>query len=447
VLQRIFGSPYCYIEQWLEGFAQQKRNWMSLDAIAWVIDVQMLELSKEVSPFPGRAKRYAILAVLAVIHGISDKANDLLRLSMENMISHGEHKDMLFFQVLETLRMVANAALDNKEVQNIVRDLLIAVVPAIVHVKDYTDGDETGNLSHELSETLSIVAPGSLGYYYMWLAKREKYYDATDAFHVFIETADLSNLMNQATARTAVDDESLRILDNRAKKGDEIATAIINEQIAYYGNEVLNRVDVHETVEPQRRQSEIDDGPDIKAYGPLGFSEYAAAVGNSRLVWDQNRVLQWITFWSNLNCADQAYQGILDFINTGGELRDYDTVFELALRLYGKEKAYPWLVKAHVANRGWRQYYSDKEESKRRWNLVKKLYPEKWMDFLQETLLSKQVSTWDWYINELEFVWIIEYFLFFDQVEMATELLQTVVHASLEYVSLVKFDTPEWITQ
>ena len=62
-----------------------------------------------------------------------------------------------------------------------------------------------------------------------------------------------------------------------------------------------------------------------------------------------------------------------------------DRLFEIAVRLQGKQKAYRWLVLGDIYNDGWSSDYSRATTYRRRFELLAKHYWGKWTDFIKET--------------------------------------------------------------
>lgn len=445
-LEYIFTSPYCYSHRWLKYFTELRRKWLSQDALDWLLSTQESALSEQIEVFPERAEQYAVLASVAIVHNDLDNARRLVRLVADNMISHGEHKDMLFFQVIESIAAYHNALPEEHQDQEFSRKCLLKIAPAITYVEHYTDGDETGGLPRELADTLAQVAPDLLPAYYMWLTEQEDYYDASHVFHVFIKTADLSNLLNQAIAKTAVDEQSFLILKNRATGGDEGAKVVLSELLSYFGERVLEQYNEDSPSSSSSFSPSTKPLPNPAEYEPEKLSDYLTMLREHALFWDDGPMIQWIAHWSNAGRKHDAYQAIKTYVDNGGRFHNFDVVFDLALSLYGKSEAYRWLVNAHIEDSGWTRYFARKERAVRRWGIIKKFYPERWFEFIQDTVIRKRPGTGTWYLDPLAFVRIIEFCLFMDQHKLVRELVQTIVDSSLEYVP-VNLSQAEWVTK
>ena len=66
-----------------------------------------------------------------------------------------------------------------------------------------------------------------------------------------------------------------------------------------------------------------------------------------------------------------------------------DDVAVNAIEIIGKTNAFEWFVIAHKQNVGWQPYWAGQEAALRRLEIVAKLYPDKYVDYLSATSISK----------------------------------------------------------
>ena len=134
-------------------------------------------------------------------------------------------------------------------------------------------------------------------------------------------------------------------------------------------------------------------------------------------------------------------------IARGVELRNYDQIFELALKLYGREQAYPWLAKAHKERRGWNKYYSREEDAQRRWKYISDLYPDRWFDFIRQTLRSEnETAPWqELYLDSSRAARLIEYCIRLNKLTPARDAMKCLVEGALQLVSMLPLTPPAWI--
>ena len=118
------------------------------------------------------------------------------------------------------------------------------------------------------------------------------------------------------------------------------------------------------------------------------FNEYVEAVsviGNSRL---DEHADEWGRFWAtrgdkrDVLTALEEYDSGRPFLSGDCRLR-----FELTLQVRGKDAAYDTLVTAQGTRYGWNRYFTRSEDVRCIWAKLHATYPERWMEFLQKTLM------------------------------------------------------------
>jgi len=440
-LEVAFASGYCYWDGWMKEYVALRRRWLSEEAVLWLLQNQTEHLETTIEQFSERASAYGLLASVATLHGLERDARQFINDAASNTVTHGNHKDVLLFHVLHAIRICHAAGIIEA------REWLLQFATPIAHVEDFTDGDETGHLPRELAEVLLAVAPDLFPAYYAWLCDREDSYDALHAFNSFLRVADLSIPLNRAVAGTALDNGSLKILSERARE-DVDAQAVLDSVRELIGEKGLEkslreetRADSHS---PDRKPPPVSP----RDYEPENFEAYLSALEADNYIWKENAVDEWIDYWIAEKRDELVFNALEKSVGRGIELRNYDRMFALALRLYGRERAYPWLIKAHREHRGWLRYYSSEDETHRRWRYVKELYPERWFDFVKQTLMKDGGTEWqDLYLDSAIAAKLIEFSVGLDKLEFATGAGQSLINGCLELVELIQLPEPEWINE
>jgi hypothetical protein len=437
-LQTAFSSKYCNTYGWIAEYVAGRRRKLDADAVSWLIASQVEDLASAVEEFPERAWRFAVLAGLAVLHGLEEEGAGLIREAASNQVAHGNHKDMLFFAVLAVIQAGHKASLPQA------REWLLQLAPALARIRDFTDKDETGALPRELADTLAEVAPNLLPAYYLWLETQEEFSDAIYAFRVFLGVADLSSPINQAVAKTAADEGSLRVLSQRADAGDEGARTALESLIEVLGQDAL-REKPEEGSDSDSREYKREPPPPAADYPPTRFGDYLKAMQESRSYWSEDGINSWAEHWIAAGRHEDVFKALEAAVSRGVDVRNYDRMFDLALRLYGRERAYPWLVKAHKEGNGWYSYWTPKEEAVRRWEIIKQYYPERWLEFIKNTKRSDGERPWDGVaIGHMMFKRLVQYCYFMGQRGTAELVSAQIVRSSLELVSPLMLAVPEW---
>ncbi|MGI9068364.1 MAG: ATP-binding protein [Pyrinomonadaceae bacterium] len=436
-LNAAFNSGYCYTQKWLTDYVDRRRCWLDRDAVQWLISEQTKELARSIEEFPTRASRFGLLASVAALHSLEAEARANVNRAAENLIAHGNHKDLLLFGIIDSIKACHKAGISEA------RGWLLQLAPAVAHIKEYTDGDETGDVPRQMAVALAEIAPDLIPAYHRWLTDREDYYDALDAFRAFLRAADLSEPFDLAVAKTSVDQKSLEILSERATSGDANAGIALDSLIDLLGREVLKE---KPNGEPQSsvQDREKRDPPAVEDYAPERFSEYLSALESSIGYLRDDEVQNWIMHWSSKGKHAEVYSALESVLETGRGIRSFDALFELALRLLGKEAAYKWLSAAHVDGYGWDEYMTRRESAILRWQYMKDLYHERWFEFLAATMTPKYREERGVVIYPRMFRRIIEYLLFMEQNEIARNVTAQMIDCALELISPLNLPQPEW---
>ncbi len=374
-------SPYCDVDTFLQHAVRRRRSLLEDAAVQWLLDDQETSIRVSIVPCAERARRYALLSALAALHGATEGARRTIARSAEHLLAHAYHKDMLFYHVLDALQRYAQAAA-KETVQATCWPWLAQLAPAVAAILGYTDGDETRNFPVDLADTLALVAPEKLAAYYLWQCERGEHRQALSTLHAFLERADLREPLAHALAMSAIDQRSLHIIARRAAQGD------VGAQDVQAGQQTSLGTAAFALTTPSDDQPMPDRGG-AAAFDPALYPPAAVDASLENL---PGPITAWIDYWAAHGQKREAYRLLAEADARGVDLACYDRLFTLALALYGKAKAYPWLVKAHIEGNGWSWYLSRQGEAEQRWHLIKQHYPARWQAFLQDTLL--QMPLW-----------------------------------------------------
>ncbi len=439
-LTETFSSEFCYLWSWIDVYIDRQRCYMDDNCLALFLDKQASQIKSTIEQFNERASHFAKLATVAAIHGCHDMAKECVYQSATNLLTHGEHKDVILFHILDIIKACNKSGISDA------KEWLLKISPVIAVVGDFTDGDETHHLPVQLAEVMSEVMPEALPRYYMWLSHEEEYHNALSVFHVFLQTVDLSEKINQALANTAIDDESIEILSERASNGDHNAQKILDGISNFLGGVETPKKEDENGGMPASGLHREKELPDPSKYPPESLKEYFKEAKVFNPYERGTCLMPWLDYWIDTDKKDDAFQAIVVEEKRGGRLglENYDRLYEIALSLYGKSEAYPWLVKAHIERGGWSRYYTSEDEAIRRWEIIKQDYPDKWFDFIKDTMKSV-------YGNELNFsvhervVRLVKYSIFMGQIDLAKKIAEQVVKSVLELVSPIDLPVPEWL--
>ena len=103
--------------------------------------------------------------------------------------------------------------------------------------------------------------------------------------------------------------------------------------------------------------------PDPGNFPPGRLEEFLKAVASMRgYVSNGQLVAEWLRHWEQAGRTEEALSSLDALISRTGRYFNLeaamDTAFEISLAIQGRSKAFPWLVRAQIANGGWKRWYS-----------------------------------------------------------------------------------------
>jgi hypothetical protein len=441
-LELAFKSDLFDIWRWLDNYVSTRCQWIEKSAVEWLIHNQKSKLENSVAGFPERALNYSILASLAATHNLKTDASELIRDAAKNLMSYGWHKDLFLHYLLESIEKCYDAGIGDA------RQWAIDLSPIIAKVRDFTDGDETRHLTRLLADLLAKADTDLAINYYQWLCGKEEYYDALSAFHSFLRVVDLSDNINQAIAKTAIDDESILILNERANSGDSDAKEVLFTIIDLLGEKIIDylklKVSKHES---SRKEESIEPTlPLPQDFPPDKLADYLSISKTGSSYFGNDAIVPWIDFWKTTDKKREAFEEVVKEVDKGLNFRDYYILFELSLSLYGKEKAYPWLIRASSGSHDiWSYNWIGEEQAIKQMELVKDYYSSKWLDFILQTIKSSYGEPWYRLNIYNRFLRLIIYCILLGQSSIAEEIMVKVVNFAIDLTSALKLPTPEWV--
>lgn len=452
-------SDYLQTEVWLSETNESRVPVFSPEDANRYLRDERDKLDSQVTELNERTEAWTKLATFAALHGVNDEAQVLIRRAAGCMVAHYWHKENSLFTLLDSIRTLygafeANAAEIGAfadEGRETLRECVLQVARVIAQVGNFTDGDETGHLPEELAETLQAVAPKWLPDYFVECQELEDHNTANAAFNCWLTKADLNDPVQAAVASTALSTANLEVLQTRAKAGDAMAQTVLTRTLEFCGEEALNprfERGSNSTSSPPSERTP----PSPADYPPSGIEEYFAELERRGFYIPLGEVDEWIEFWGERE-ADQAIPALESALErrrtrVGG----WDGLFTTALHKYGREDAYTYLVKAHREAASWQFYYSDRNNSRARWQRVREFYPDKWFEFLLDTTRGENVP---WEGSTFQRVslgystWahLTEFFAVQEQFALALSCVKAMTQYALMAASPVPLAEPKWVAR
>ena len=187
--------------------------------------------------------------------------------------------------------------------------------------------------------------------------------------------------------------------------------------------------------------------PNASDYPPEEIEHYLKQVEDAYLSRLSEAIRQWFLYWKRTDRKEDAYNIIMELDRKGMEIGCYDVLFDYSLEYHGKEAAYLWIVKDMQDKSGW--FYillrESRSDTRHRWENVKKYYPERWFNFIIDTLKLPGASPWRGMAGATIFAQIVNYCIFMDQLSFAEKITDRMVQSALELVSPLNLPTPDWV--
>jgi len=439
-MQVIFSSPFSDRWDWLASYVRFNNPFLPEPVLNWLINELEGSIDRTIDIFSNRAERYSRLALVSVMHNRgAEETERLLRKVVSNDISYGSHKDMLIYSMLEIADSCHKNGIAGAE------KWLLSLAPAIAHINEFTDGDETGYLPKKLGESLARISPNRLPDYYLWLSRQEEYFDARSVFQELIRIMDFADPFALAIARTGLDQGSLSVLRERAEAGNLLAADLLKEIVSLFGDvqEKTDTSDLQDVEVASRAKKENQPRPG--SYPPPQIKEFLRA-SNARTPYEMSEITKvWLEFWRDEQGLG-AYDAVKALADSGYDVRNGDLMASLAKRFYGAAETYRWVVLANRDEMGWSQFFTKKEFAQARWEEIKRSYPDRWLQFIQDTITRTQVDQWHDVSAQNSILRLVEYCIALGHADKAREIAEKTLATIHTLTSVVQFDSPDWFS-
>lgn len=332
---------------------------------------------EKIVPFNEKAQRLCELAIFALNNNDIINANILIREASINILAYGNHKDMLLYQILESIEICVKSGskLGSKFIKQI--------FPYVFNIEQLTDGDETRHFMGKLCSLLTIVDPQLLyNQYFHYIEKRE-YYDIENSLSDVLYTLDYKDPIAKAIAGTAIDPHYATLVKVSKEKPDVIP--VLSELQRRFNYDLS--AEVKKEKKNQKKSTKIGAvlPNKIKGYieNEIGYKIRFVDYSISSLLqdWFQSRLSK------NLSTEDSLIEikKIIndDYSKVSSEL--LDEIYPFAYE-YDKEFAYECISWAHSNGGGWSFFSRNIEESQIRWKKIKADFPDRVNDFYFKTV-------------------------------------------------------------
>ncbi len=390
-------SPYWLDEIWLEAFSERRLPLHTPEATKKLVERFGHFLDTEITEFNERATTAAKLALFAYDNGLIPQAKKELKRAVGCLIGYGWRKDPFAFEVLESLGLLA------KSNDNDARKALLNLAGEFEAITDYTDGSETHYAREKYYAAIAAHFPERAPACYAHLIRNEEWHYADALAAAFSATNQAESRAGRALIETYIvpseihalvgTDAALRPHTKEALEAVRQKTGRVTEATFEQGE-----LSTGERSKPTSDDSESGEAeasvPAPSEFPPGHLQRYLNALRNVRS-FDQERklVTEWLRYWEAAGRVDEALDDLEMAISEARHNLAFDTAldvaFEISLKTQGRSRAWPWLIRAHVARSGWSRWFSGTDESQARMRVVAHHYREKWQEFISRTAKPK----------------------------------------------------------
>ena len=366
------------------------------------------------------------------------------------LLGYGWRKDPFALEVLESLGLVAK---NNDDA----RKALLNLAGEFEAITDYTDGSETHYAREKYYAAIAAHFPERAPACYAHLIRNEEWQYAealADAFAVsnhagsragraLLETYIVPSEIHALVETDAALRPQLRKHWQLSGKNRRAGEASFEQRELSTGERTISTSDDSES-----GAAEVP-GPELSEFPPGHLQRYLNELRNGRSFDEERKlVTEWLRYWEAAGRVDEA----LDDLETAiSEARNdlafdsaLDVAFEISLETHGRSRAWPWLIRAHVARSGWNEWFTSDEEFQARMRVVAHHYPEKWQEFISKTAKPK-------FAIGLESSWIaiglsrlVNFLVEVDKMDLARAYALEMARVFKEELTEQPIKVPEW---
>lgn len=334
---------------------------------------------EKIVPFNEKAQRLCELAIFALNNNDIINANILIREASKNILAYGNHKDMLLYQILESIEICVKSGskLGSKFIKQI--------FPYIFNIEELTDGDETRHFMGKLCGLLTIVDSKLLYNQYFHYIENREYYDIENSFSDILYTLDYKDSVAKAIARTAIDPHYQTLIKVSKEKLDAIP--ILTELQSKFNYDI--------STEEKKEKKKLQKDTKIGTVQPSKIKEYIENEIGYKIRFVDYSISGLLQDWflsrlsKNLSTEDSLIEikKIIndDYSKVSSEL--LDEIYPFAYQ-YDKEFAYECISWAHSNGGGWSIFSGNIEESQIRWKKIETDFPDRVNDYYFKTVTN-----------------------------------------------------------
>jgi hypothetical protein len=428
-LEVVRGSTHWNDEACIERALEIQTPILTKDAASAFLQDEVEHLSASITEFNERAGQWVQLARFGLRHKL-DGVAALVRRAADCLLAYGWRKDVRIFDVLDAVRDTHDPATTPA------LEWISTLVPVVDKITEFTDGDETRHARTELIEVVSHIYPDRLPRLFKAHIDRDEWNYADECLKHFVGVADFDSHEAAALISTFLDPRTLDALEAVAKTSSP-ALSLLKRQLEFLGGKPTDHNHRGSSDNPSTRNKRRKD-PTKR--GPNHFKKLVGDVKDLSLSHGSIAAYfaAWLKHWKDQGKGKEALDNIRDYF--AREERTYpaeealDQAFEMSLAIEGRDRAYWFIVAAHIHRHGWQSHWNSSEEVMKRLRWASEHYPDRWMDFIRDTSEPESYYKKLGYGFSIGDKYLVRFLLLVDQRDLAAKVVNAFVRTIVEEV-------------
>ncbi|HIF26250.1 MAG TPA: hypothetical protein EYQ41_08830 [Micavibrio sp.] len=408
-VQSIIHSKHFRKELWLDNLIDLRAGgFFHEDALKWFCEQEELELFQTIKQFNERYEDFMRLAQICTLHGQSDLSKKYAILAVQDALAVNFHKDTFLFGLSDIILDCAKSGVAET------KGWLIKLGDFIDQVTECTDGDETDHVQLDFGEALLHIQPEKFPAFYRRYLDEHEWYRSDNLLSRFKSEVNLEDPLNTAIIKTFF------------KRNDR--------EYSSYDN--YNKIET----EPL----------DFSAYPPERLEDFLNELDRQNRIFNRDFFQGWFDHWSaQAGQKPKMLQAMQEIAEKDTSLPFRTGIFNnlmlrIALDVSGKTAAYKILPHAHMEDFGW-SMHGTQEEAEARFQLIAKHWPEKWLDFIKDTALSRKAYSRDGHPPVIGLSRLVQYLLIMGKKDAVIEIGNMLVDFTLERSKNMNFPASPWV--
>ena len=380
-------SPFWLDELWLDSFIERRLPLHSAEAAQAFVQRVGHHLDTTITEFNERTAASAKLGMFALDNDLPSLAQKELRRGLGCLLGYGWHKDLFALDVVESLQLLAKGG-DADAGQT-----LLDLAGEFEAITSYTDADETDFPRERYYKVVAALFPERIPACFAHLIRSEDWRYAEVLSISMLKTSQAESRIGQALFESYIGPSEVLALEsasqlNTRTKG-ALATVLRKTGRATNPRSTSPVENLNSDDEPSEAEVSV---PDASKFPPGMLHEYIAATREVRpYSHGRKLVTEWLRYWEGAGHVEELL-GDLEAVTSQPKLYLHiddalDVAFHIALKTQGRSKAFPWLIRAHIARSGWQRWWSAEHEAQARFRAVALHYRDRWREFIKATAI------------------------------------------------------------